>query len=104
MFIIVIITTGSGNSELAVNLFKEGYTNLTASDYADVCVQAMNKRMEQDGINLKFIVLDVRDMSHFTDGSLDVVLDKATSDAIYLNGDSERNQTDFNRMAAEVLR
>eukprot|EP01114_Cavostelium_apophysatum_P005884 TRINITY_DN17058_c0_g1_i1.p1 TRINITY_DN17058_c0_g1~~TRINITY_DN17058_c0_g1_i1.p1 ORF type:complete len:237 (-),score=44.58 TRINITY_DN17058_c0_g1_i1:13-690(-) len=98
-----ILEVGCGTSDLAESLFEDGFTSIVSTDYSPVCVDMMKEKVKKKGIDLPFLVADVRKMQ-FKDAEFDVVLDKATSDAIYVNGREEQNRVDSDKMAEEVIR
>ena len=62
----------------------QGYGHITSVDISEVCVQQMREQHAADA-RLSFEVGDVRDMRGlFADGSFELVVDKATLDAVFI--------------------
>jgi len=97
-----VLEVGCGNSEVAERLYIEGFKNILSTDFSEVVIEQMSKRMQEKKLDLKFEIMDVREMK-LESNSVDIVLDKATSDAIFQDG-SEKNRPDFEKMAREVTR
>lgn len=76
-----ILIIGCGVSRMPVEMFEDGYENLTMIDrsYWAVKFQLENNRYPQD---LAYHCKDVRDMSGFKDGQFDYVIDKAVLDSV----------------------
>jgi len=80
-----LLILGCGNSALGRQLCDEGYTNVTNSDYSEVCIANQEKWNREEGYtNLKWKVIDMTDMSSIKDGEYDIVVEKATIDAFYV--------------------
>ncbi|KAL5141054.1 EEF1A lysine methyltransferase 4 [Glycine soja] len=61
-----------------------GYTDVVNIDISSVVIEAM-KTKHQDCPQLKFMKMDVRDMSDFQSGSFGAVIDKGTLDSILVS-------------------
>ena len=72
---------GCGNSALAADLFRDGYTDITSTDLSPCCIQRMSERAKMAGSGLEQIKWQVADMLNlpFGDGSFDVVIEKVSS-------------------------
>ena len=72
---------GCGNSALAADLFRDGYTDITSTDLSPCCIQLMSERAKMAGSGLEQIKWQVADMLNlpFSDGSFDVVIEKVSS-------------------------
>ena len=68
-----ILQLGCGNSDLAVGLYRDGWTDITNIDISQVVVD--NMRLKWAGTKLKWLKMDMTDMA-FEDGSFDVVIEK----------------------------
>ena len=78
------LVLGCGNSELSEHLRDAGYGHIVSIDISAVCVQQMREQHARD-TKLSFVQGDVRDMKQlFPDGSFDLVVDKATLDAVFI--------------------
>jgi SAM-dependent methyltransferase len=78
------LVLGCGNSELSEHLRDAGYGHIVSVDISAVCVQQMCEQ-HADDTRLSFVEGDVRDMKQlFPDRSFDLVVDKATLDAVFI--------------------
>ncbi|XP_041658276.1 EEF1A lysine methyltransferase 4 [Cheilinus undulatus] len=75
-----ILILGCGNSSMSSDMYKAGYRSITNIDYSSVCISAMSAR-HSDCPGMSWHQMDIRQLS-FPDASFDVVLEKATLDAI----------------------
>lgn len=75
-----ILMLGCGNSSLSGDMYSAGYHSITNIDYSSVCISAMSSRYK-DCPGMTWKEMDVRQLS-FCDASFDVVLEKATLDAL----------------------
>ena len=80
------LVLGCGNSQLSMHLRDAGYGHITSVDISEVCVSQARAKYGADGSQqLSFEVADVRDMrALFSDASFDLVVDKATLDAVFI--------------------
>lgn len=62
------------------DMYSAGYHSITNIDYSSVCISTMSAR-HSDCLGMTWHEMDVRQLS-FPDESFDVVLEKATLDAI----------------------
>lgn len=82
---IKILIVGCGNSTFSSDLYDIGYENIINIDFSDICISNM---IEKHGIkrpSMKWLVMDMTDMSAFENESFDVVIDKATMDALMVD-------------------
>lgn len=84
-----ILIVGCGRSRLSEEMSKDGYTDILSTDASQVCVAANQRHY---GSKLKFEVLDITDMSRFSHGEFDVVIDKGCLDCL-LCGDNSTDRT-----------
>ncbi|XP_072297517.1 EEF1A lysine methyltransferase 4 [Eucyclogobius newberryi] len=75
-----ILVLGCGNSSMSGDMYSAGYHSITNIDYSSVCISAMSARY-RDSPGMTWQQMDVRQLS-FPDASFDVVLEKATLDAL----------------------
>ena len=75
-----ILQLGCGNSTLANALYIDGFEDVTSIDISDVCVEKNKKNFP----HLKFIKMDMTTLE-FADSTFDVVLEKATLDALLVD-------------------
>ncbi|XP_038164215.1 EEF1A lysine methyltransferase 4 [Cyprinodon tularosa] len=71
---------GCGNSGLSGDIYNAGYHAITNIDYSSVCIGLMSARYSSHP-GMTWHQMDVRQLS-FPDASFDVILEKATLDAI----------------------
>lgn len=75
-----ILMLGCGNSSLSGDMYSAGYHSITNIDYSSICISAMSSRYK-DCSEMTWQQMDMRQLS-FPDASFDVVLEKATLDAL----------------------
>ncbi|UYV81966.1 ECE2 [Cordylochernes scorpioides] len=75
-----ILMLGCGNSTLAEDMYKDGYHHITNIDYSPVVIDKMADHCESCR-QLRWITMDMTDLQ-FPDGEFDVVIEKATIDAL----------------------
>ena len=76
-----VVCTGCGNSSLSEDMYRDGFHNITNVDYSTVVVENMKNRSEA-ARSMQWLVMDIRDMKKFESGSFDIVIEKATLDAL----------------------
>ncbi|CAL9171696.1 unnamed protein product [Musa hybrid cultivar] len=87
-------------SSLGESMVDDGYQDVVNIDISSVVIEAMQmKHMDKQG--LKYINMDVRDMSLFQSSSFDAVIDKGTLDSLMCGHDAMQNAT---KMLLEVDR
>mmetsp|Transcript_29993 Transcript_29993/g.115158 ORF Transcript_29993/g.115158 Transcript_29993/m.115158 type:complete len:158 (-) Transcript_29993:1117-1590(-) len=80
-----ILVVGCGNSKLSFQLYEAGFRSITSIDYSDVVISRMREQYKETP-QLIWTVADVRELSEISDaGSFDVVIDKATMDALVVD-------------------
>ncbi|CAO2829811.1 unnamed protein product [Amaranthus hypochondriacus] len=94
-----ILIVGCGNSTFSESMAADGFEDIVNIDISNVVIEEMKKKYANHP-NLKYITMDVRDMSDLT-GSFDAVIDKGTLDSILCGNDSRENAT---KMLKEVGR
>lgn len=77
-----ILVVGCGNSPFSADLYDAGYTNIVNIDYSATVIQHMQEKHAVDRSLMQWRVMDMTDLSSFSDASFDVVLDKAAMDAL----------------------
>ena len=63
-------------------MYDEGYTQITNNDISKFCIQTMSERNRESRPNMKWDIMDVRDMAIYKNESFDLIIDKSTIDAI----------------------
>ncbi|KAL0234319.1 hypothetical protein PCE1_001355 [Barthelona sp. PCE] len=97
-----ILHVGCGNSRMATQLYDDGYKNVTNIDISETVVHQMQQKYA-DQPELTFQVMDTRRMT-FDDESFDVVVDKATLDALLCGRESFDNAYLMNKEVQRVLK
>ncbi|EOY06881.1 S-adenosyl-L-methionine-dependent methyltransferases superfamily protein isoform 3 [Theobroma cacao] len=95
-----ILVVGCGNSVFSEDMVNDGYEDVVNVDISSVVIEAMQTKYSNRQ-QLKYIKMDVRDMSPFQAGSFDAVIDKGTLDSILCGNNSRQNAT---QMLEEVWR
>ncbi|KAL4360741.1 hypothetical protein GQ457_04G022800 [Hibiscus cannabinus] len=81
-----VLDIGTGNGLLLQELSKQGFTDLTGTDYSEGAIDLARSLADRDGFsNIKFLVDDVLETK--LDRQFQLVLDKGTLDAIGLHPD-----------------
>ncbi|KAG8499516.1 hypothetical protein CXB51_006054 [Gossypium anomalum] len=78
-----ILVVGCGNSVFSEDMVNDGYEDVVNVDISSVVIEAMQTKYSNCQ-QLKYIKLDVRDMSPFQAGSFAAVIDKGTLDSILI--------------------
>lgn len=81
----------------------DGYEDIVNIDISSVVIEAMQKKYSNRS-QLKYITMDVRDMSTFQSSSFDAVLDKGTLDSILCGSNSRQNSTMMLEEVGRVLK
>ncbi|XP_035987102.1 EEF1A lysine methyltransferase 4 [Fundulus heteroclitus] len=74
------VPPGCGNSSLSGDMYNAGYHAITNVDYSSVCISVMSAKYSSSP-GMTWHQMDVRQLA-FSDASFDVILEKATLDAI----------------------
>ncbi|KAE9595184.1 putative protein-lysine N-methyltransferase Efm4 [Lupinus albus] len=81
-----VLDIGTGNGLLLQELAKQGFSDLTGTDYSEQAVSLAQSLSNRDGFpNIKFLVDDVLDTK--LEQEFQLVMDKGTLDAIGLHPD-----------------
>ncbi|XP_027902473.1 EEF1A lysine methyltransferase 4 [Vigna unguiculata] len=96
-----ILIVGCGNSAFSEGMVVDGgYTDIVNIDISAVVIEAMKSKY-QDIPQLKYMKMDVRNMSDFESESFDAAIDKGTLDSILCGNNSRQNAT---KMLEEIWR
>lgn len=76
-----ILMVGCGNAVLSEDMVNDGYQEIINIDISSVVIAAMQTKY-QDFPQLKYLTMDVRDMSSFADNEFDSVVDKGMLDSL----------------------
>lgn len=81
-----VLDIGTGNGLLLQKLAKQGFSDLTGTDYSEGAIDLAQKLAQRDGfVNINFLVDDVLDTK--LERQFQLVTDKGTLDAIGLHPD-----------------
>ncbi|KAM8839308.1 EEF1A lysine methyltransferase 4 isoform 1-T2 [Synchiropus picturatus] len=78
-----ILILGCGNSSMSGDMYSAGYQSITNIDYSSVCVSNMKDRYSHCP-GMSWLEMDIRQLS-FHDAAFNVVIEKATLDAIMVD-------------------
>ncbi|XP_019180418.1 PREDICTED: methyltransferase-like protein 13 isoform X2 [Ipomoea nil] len=70
-----VLVVGCGNSAFSEGMIDDGYADVVNVDSSSVVIEAMRKKYSNRP-QLKYMNMDVRDMSAFEAGSFDAIIDK----------------------------
>lgn len=82
-----VLMVGCGNSVMSEDMMKDGYVEIVNIDISSVVIEIMRRKCAHIP-QLKYIQMDVRDMSLFQDASFDCVIDKGTLDSLMCGTDA----------------
>ncbi|XP_020275314.1 methyltransferase-like protein 13 isoform X2 [Asparagus officinalis] len=72
---------------ISEDMVKDGYVEIMNIDISSVVIEIMRRKCAHIP-QLKYVLMDVRDMSFFQDGSFDCVIDKGTLDSLMCGTDA----------------
>ncbi|XP_026457233.1 EEF1A lysine methyltransferase 4-like [Papaver somniferum] len=98
-----VLVIGCGNAAISEDMANDGFEDIVNIDISSVVIEAMQTKY-QDIPALKYIQMDVRDMSGFESGSFDAVLDKGTLDSIMCGHNSQDNASKMLEEVGRVLK
>ncbi|KAI3842967.1 hypothetical protein MKX03_020620 [Papaver bracteatum] len=98
-----VLVIGCGNAAISEDMANDGFEDIVNIDISSVVIEAMQTKY-QDIPALKYIQMDVRDMSGFESGSFDAVLDKGTLDSIMCGHNSQENASKMLEEVGRVLK
>ncbi|KAF3665431.1 putative protein transport protein SEC31-like isoform 1 [Capsicum annuum] len=78
-----VLMVGCGNAVMSEDMVKDGYEEIVNVDISAVAIDMMKKKYEHVP-QMKYLQMDVRDMSFFPDESFDAVIDKGNEIALSL--------------------
>uniref|UniRef100_M4CGV0 Methyltransferase type 11 domain-containing protein n=1 Tax=Brassica campestris TaxID=3711 RepID=M4CGV0_BRACM len=78
-----VLMVGCGNSLMSEDMVKDGYEDIVNVDISSVAIEMMQTKYASVP-QLKYMQMDVRDMSYFADDSFDTVIDKGTLDSLMI--------------------
>lgn len=84
-----ILFLGSGNGMMLVELYREGYKNLTGVDYSENAIELAKQIAIDQDMKITYEVIDLLNADEirqkFDDNHFDIVHDKGTYDAISIH-------------------
>ncbi|KAA8520203.1 hypothetical protein F0562_014459 [Nyssa sinensis] len=78
-----VLMVGCGNAVMSEDMVKDGYEDIMNIDISSVAIDMMRRKYEHLP-QLKYMQMDVRDMSFFSDESFDNVIDKGALDSLMI--------------------
>ncbi|CAL1411758.1 unnamed protein product [Linum trigynum] len=82
-----VLMVGCGNALMSEDMVKDGYEDIMNIDISSVAIEMMSKKYEYIP-QLKYMKMDVREMSAFADDSFGSVIDKGTLDSLMCGNDA----------------
>ncbi|CAM8961840.1 unnamed protein product [Rhodiola kirilowii] len=73
-----VLMVGCGNAVMSEDMVNDGYEDITNIDISSVAIDLMRAKYELIP-QLKYLQMDVRDMSFFLDDTFDSIIDKGSS-------------------------
>ncbi|KAF5469768.1 hypothetical protein F2P56_010331 [Juglans regia] len=95
-----VLMVGCGNAVMSEDMVKDGYEDIMNIDISLVAIDMMRRKYENTP-QLKYMQMDVRNMSFFPDESIDSVIDKGTLDSLMCSIDAPIN---FAQMLGKLLK
>ena len=77
-----ILYVGCGTSKLAEDLYIDEIRNVTNIDFSENVIKIMEDRYKEQKVEMKYKKMNATNMEEFTNGSFNVVLDKALLDSV----------------------
>lgn len=84
----IILMSGCGNSNLSLNLYVDGFTNMTSVDNSEVVIAKMNEKHNSQYPGLVYEIKNILN-TEYPDEKFSVVIDKGTLDALMPDGKAE---------------
>lgn len=76
-----ILMLGCGNSDLSLQMYRNGFENLTNIDISHTLIQSLRNRLQKEMPRAQWLYMNASAME-FESSSFDVIVDKGTLDAI----------------------
>ncbi|KAL3814783.1 hypothetical protein ACJIZ3_016051 [Penstemon smallii] len=95
-----VLMVGCGNAVMSEDMVKDGFEDIVNIDISSVAIDLMRKKYEHIP-QLKYLQMDVKDMSFFADDTFDSVIDKGTLDSLMCGNDAPLSAS---QMLGEVSR
>lgn len=84
----VILMSGCGNSNLSLQLYSDGFTNMTSVDNSEVVIANMKEKHKDKYPGLVYVIKDILN-TEYQNEMFSVVIDKGTLDALMPEDDAE---------------
>ena len=102
-----ILDVGCGNGMMSVDLFNEGWKNVTGVDYSPAAIELAKKVSQEEGCDVEFEVCDILEDSETASSEtmkkiFDIVVDKGTYDAISLGENAAKDRLTYIRNIDKV--
>ncbi len=81
-----ILVLGCGNSAFSAELFGLGYRNIVNIDFSSIVINEMQERYRHCQ-GMQFLTMNVLNLGHFADSSIDFIFDKGCLDAVFCRTD-----------------
>ncbi|KAL5708288.1 hypothetical protein ACHQM5_019098 [Ranunculus cassubicifolius] len=98
-----VLMVGCGNAVMSEDMVTDGYEDITNVDISSVVITMMRRKYGHIP-QLKYMQMDVRDMSSFQDDSFDSVIDKGTLDSLMCGTSAPLSATQMLGEVSRVLR
>ncbi len=85
-----ILMVGCGNSRLSQDMHLDGYSDVCSTDISEVCIENQKELFP----HLSWQVADITNLGQFKNGEFDVVIEKATLDALLVEEKSPWHPSD----------
>ncbi|XP_020108093.1 methyltransferase-like protein 13 isoform X1 [Ananas comosus] len=82
-----VLMVGCGSALMSEDMVKDGYVDIMNIDISSIVIEMMRTKYAHVP-QLKYMQMDVRDMSFFRDESFDCVIDKGTLDSLMCGADA----------------
>ncbi|XP_008181645.1 eEF1A lysine and N-terminal methyltransferase-like [Acyrthosiphon pisum] len=83
-----ILMSGCGNSDLSINLYSDGFTNMTCVDNSEVVIANMNNKHKNKYPGLVYEIEDILN-TKYANEKFSAIIDKGTLDALMPDGEVE---------------
>lgn len=101
LFQIFFFPKGCGNSNLSEDMYRDGYHHITNIDYSTTVIENMKNR-SNEARSMKWFVMDIKDLK-FESGSFDIVIEKATLDALLVGEQDPWRLSDESRILMDKI-
>ncbi|XP_030539835.1 EEF1A lysine methyltransferase 4 [Rhodamnia argentea] len=98
-----VLVVGCGNSEFSEGMVDDGYEDVVNIDISSIVIEAMQKKYSNRP-QLKYMKMDVREMSGFDSCSFNAVIDKGTLDSLLCAHNSRQNAAKMLEEIGRVLK